>query len=77
MTIGAQGPNMRDNNTWYLREDLVYLKGDHTFSFGADIKAQDYGWLYCKDPVEWYHGKVEFSVFDRIMKEAENEAIEV
>lgn len=46
MTLGAPGPNMRDNNTWYLRQDFVYLKGDHTFSFGGDIKAQDYGWLY-------------------------------
>lgn len=46
MTLGVQGPNMRDNNTWYLREDLVYVQGEHTLSFGADIKAQDYGWLY-------------------------------
>jgi hypothetical protein len=46
MTLGVQGPNMRDNNTWYLREDLVFVQGPHTFSFGADIKAQDYGWLY-------------------------------
>ncbi|MGE3384871.1 MAG: TonB-dependent receptor [Pyrinomonadaceae bacterium] len=46
MTLGIQGPNRRDNNTWYLREDLVYVNGAHTFSFGADIKAQDYGWLY-------------------------------
>lgn len=46
MTLGNQGPNMRDNNTWYLREDLVYVKGAHTFSFGVDYKAQDYGWLY-------------------------------
>lgn len=46
MTLGAAGPNMRNNNTWYLREDLVYVKGKHTFSFGADFKAQDYGWLY-------------------------------
>ena len=46
MTLGAQGPNMRDNNTWYLRQDFVFLNGDHTFSFGADIKSQDYGWRY-------------------------------
>lgn len=46
MTLGAQGPNRRDNNSWYLREDLVFVQGDHTFSFGTDIKAQDYGWLY-------------------------------
>ena len=46
MTLGAAGPNMRDNKTLYLREDLVYVKGGHTFSFGADYKDQDYGWLY-------------------------------
>ena len=46
MTLGAPGPNMRDNHTMYLREDLVYVKGNHTFSFGGDYKAQDYGWLY-------------------------------
>lgn len=46
MTLGVQGPNMRDNNTWYLREDLVFVTGNHTLSFGGDIKAQDYGWLY-------------------------------
>lgn len=46
MTIGAPGPNMRNNRTMYIREDLVYASGNHTFSFGADYKAQDYGWLY-------------------------------
>lgn len=46
MTLGSQGPNMRDNHTMYIREDLVYVKGNHTFSFGGDFKAQDYGWLY-------------------------------
>lgn len=46
MTLGAPGPNMRNNRTLYLREDLVYVKGNHTISFGGDYKSQDYGWLY-------------------------------
>lgn len=46
MTLGAAGPNMRNNRTMYIREDLVFTKGNHTFSFGGDYKAQDYGWLY-------------------------------
>lgn len=46
MTLGSQGPNMRNNRTMYIREDLVYVNGNHTFSFGGDFKAQDYGWLY-------------------------------
>lgn len=46
MTLGAPGPNMRDNNTLYLRQDMIYVKGNHNISFGADYKDQDYGWLY-------------------------------
>lgn len=46
MTLGAQGPNMRNNRTMYIREDLVHTRGNHTLSFGGDYKAQDYGWLY-------------------------------
>lgn len=46
MTLGGQGPNLRNNRTMYLREDLVYVKGKHTVSFGADFKGQNYGWLY-------------------------------
>lgn len=46
MTLGNQGPNIRDNNTMYIREDLVVTKGGHTISFGGDYKGQDYGWLY-------------------------------
>ncbi len=46
MTLGGSGPNLRNNNTWSLRQDLIYVRGDHTISFGADYKAQDYGWLY-------------------------------
>jgi len=46
MTLGGQGPNLRNNRTLYLREDLAYIKGNHTFSFGGDFKSQNYGWLY-------------------------------
>ena len=44
--IGGAGPNLRDNHTWYVREDLVWVKGPHTVQFGADYKHQNYGWLY-------------------------------
>lgn len=46
MTLGAAGPNMRNNKTLYLRQDLIYVKGNHNISFGGDYKDQDYGWLY-------------------------------
>jgi hypothetical protein len=46
ITLGGQGPNFRNNDTWYIREDLIYVKGNHSVSFGVDLKAQDYGWLY-------------------------------
>ncbi|MFV0390039.1 MAG: TonB-dependent receptor domain-containing protein [Pyrinomonadaceae bacterium] len=46
MTLGSSGPNMRSNKTMYVREDLIYIKGNHTISLGADFKAQDYGWIY-------------------------------
>jgi len=46
MTLGGQGPNLRNNRTMYLREDLVYVKGKHTIAFGGDFKGQNYGWLY-------------------------------
>ena len=46
MTLGGQGPNLRNNRTMYLRQDLVYVKGKHTVSFGGDFKGQNYGWLY-------------------------------
>ncbi len=46
MQLGGQGRNERDNRTWYFREDMVWIKGTHTLSFGGDFKAQDYGWLY-------------------------------
>ena len=46
MTLGAPGPNMRNNRTLYIREDLIYIKNNHNISFGGDYKAQDYGWLY-------------------------------
>lgn len=46
MQLGNQGPNMRNNRTSYLKQDLVWVQGNHTFQFGGDYRGQDYGWLY-------------------------------
>lgn len=46
MTLGPQGPNIRNNRTAYLRQDFVWVKGNHTLQFGGDYRSQDYGWLY-------------------------------
>ncbi|MDQ3667921.1 MAG: TonB-dependent receptor [Acidobacteriota bacterium] len=58
--IGGAGPNLRDNRTFYLREDLVWVKGTHTFQFGADYKHQNYGWLYDIHNLGAYY----FGIFD-------------
>lgn len=40
--IGAAGPDYYKNNHAYMRDDLVWIKGHHTFSFGGDYKRQNY-----------------------------------
>ncbi len=46
MQLGGQGANDRNNKTWNIREDLVWVKGNHTIQVGGDYKMQNYGWLY-------------------------------
>lgn len=40
--IGSAGPDYYENNHTYLRDDLVWVKGKHTFSIGGDYKRQNY-----------------------------------
>jgi len=46
MTLGGQGPNIRNNRTSYFKQDFVWVKGNHSLQFGGDYRGQDYGWLY-------------------------------
>jgi hypothetical protein len=40
--IGAAGPDYYQNQHTYVRDDLVWVKGAHSISMGADFKRQAY-----------------------------------
>jgi hypothetical protein len=40
--VGAAGPDYYQNRHTYVRDDLVWIKGAHTFSIGGDFKRQAY-----------------------------------
>ena len=42
--IGSSGPNVRANRNIYVRDDLVWTKNNHMFSFGGDFKQQNFDW---------------------------------
>lgn len=44
--IGNGGGSNRDNKNYYLKNNLVWVKGNHTISMGGDFKRQEYNWLY-------------------------------
>ena len=55
-TIGADGDLYHNQRTLYLRDDLAWVKGRHTFHFGGDFRRQNFLWLADSGQTQDYFG---------------------
>ncbi len=54
--IGNAGPVFHDQHTLYMRDNLIWIKGKHTFHFGGDFRRENYLWSAYSGQTQDYFG---------------------
>lgn len=54
--IGNDGDFKHHNNSYYLKNNLVWVKGNHTIAFGGEYSRDAFNWQYNSGSTAYYFG---------------------